>query len=295
MAKYTCERCHYTSDKKSHLVDHLRRKKQCPNLFSERNTQCILDEIMQPKKFVCDACNKSFVYSYNLLRHKKDKHETNITNISCNSSVENHTNSDNTTQHSHNTNHNQSHNTTNHSNNTTNTTNNTNTNCHNTNSPVINIQTLNVFGNESIDHVIQDPEFLLKCLKAINLNGIPDLIEKIWLNKDVPENQNLKLQREHHPKVMSVYTDETSDTPIWVNKSANEVLETLISKGHDLLVRHNDQYLTLSVRPSVDEQETFDLRMNRLSNITSKKRGVYIPIRDNILLKFRTSKNEPSL
>ena len=293
MTIYTCERCHYYTSRKCDFVDHLKRKNICNNEFTNTHPQIILETLLKPKNFICETCNKTFSHKKTLVRHKKDKHETNITNISSNSSVENHTNSANTTQHSHNMTSSNNTTTTNNSNNTTHT---TNTNCHNnTNSPVINIQTLNVFGNESIDHVIQDPEFLLKCLKAINLNGIPDLIEKIWLNKDVPENQNLKLQREHHPKVMSVYTDETSDTPIWVNKSANEVLETLISKGHDLLVRHNDQYLTLSVRPSVDEQETFDLRMNRLSNITSKKRGVYIPIRDNILLKFRTSKNEPSL
>lgn len=288
---YECERCHYSTNVRTHFLNHLKKKNVCPNEFSNTSPEDILKKCCEiwetPRQYQCPQCEKSFSHTSGLYRHKKQLHLNTI------SQSHNNTNSLNTTNTS------SSYNTTNisttntASNNTTTTTEN-HTNSHNTlQNPVFNI---NIFGEERLDYILQDSDLLTKCLKAAITDGLPNLIEKIYLNKDVPENQNVKLKREHHPKQMSVFIqDEDDEDSQWKAKEANEILDKIIVKGHDILVMHKSQLFRLSATPTGTERDTDDLRREKLAAIKSKKKGVYAPVRNRVMLKFAEHKRNENM
>jgi uncharacterized C2H2 Zn-finger protein len=278
MTNFKCERCHYEAKQKIDYLRHLQKKNQCPANFSTISNEELLERLQQPKPHVCEFCNKSFSHTKNLTRHCKDFHAALI-------------NSQNTTQtHAHNTT-TSSHNTTN--TNTTQSHNNQslNTNSLNTvNNPTININ-LNVFGQERIDYILEDTEFLTKCLKDVLRNGITDIFKAVHLNNEVPENKNIKLKRQHHPKHVEVFMENEDGENDWVTKLADPIIEDSIKKFADMLYIHKDNVFREIENPTIDDQETDDRRREKLSSIKQKKRSSnYAQIRDSIMLALKHDK-----
>jgi len=56
----------------------------------------------------------------------------------------------------------------------------------------INVTVVNPFGEETMDYIINDKEFLSKCIKN-GSNGLQEVVNKVWCNKDHPENHNLQI------------------------------------------------------------------------------------------------------
>jgi hypothetical protein len=85
--------------------------------------------------------------------------------------------------------------TTNTINNTTNNQNQITTNSHNNN--IINSQntvnnvTINAFGKEDLQYIIDNPDFMKQCLKDKEY-GLIECLKKIHYNEEVPQNQNIK-------------------------------------------------------------------------------------------------------
>lgn len=276
MTVYTCERCHYTTTKKSNIVHHLQKKKPCPSTFSELDASSLLQHLTSaPKAYRCEHCDKSFGYPSNLQRH------INTTHVSLQSNTTH-------TIHSNNT--------------TTSTTHNDNNslNMRDAHHSVINNHSpttinINVYGKEDLDHVLSDPEFLHKCFKSLKLKGVPDLIEKIHLNDLVPQNHNVKFKREHYPAKMYVLQEkEDGQKPEWVVRCANEVLDELILKGRDIIVKHNQHHLVLSANPSSDESAYVDQKQQQACDIGNKKRGVYAPIKNDLHNRFKSASGNHS-
>jgi hypothetical protein len=248
-------------------------------LYSSIEVHQLLQELYIEKEFKCDQCEKTFSYKQSLAKHQRDKH--NIIIVTSNN-IDN-SNSNNTSNSHNNTN---CHNTTNTTNTTTNNSHNITENSHNTtNIPI----TINVYGKENIDHVINDQDFLLQCLKSVHTNGIPDLIKQIWLNDDHKENQNLMFKRQHTPKTFQVYR-EVDGIHQWIIEDGDSILEELILKGRELIIKYNSHHLTLSPTPTNDEKDMYDLRSNRLSDVKHKKRGVYKPICNRLMVNFLNHK-----
>lgn len=260
---YECPRCHYHTLNKYHYISHLKKKKPCPSLYSECDTATVLESIQTKerlyKQHTCKECNKCFSHASGLSRHMKTHIEIN----NC------HNNTTTNTSNSHNT---------------TNTINSNNPTTNNiTISPVIN---LNLFGQEKIDYILQDKEFLTECLKDILRCGIPNILEKMHFNKDVPENQNVKFKREHHPKKMSVYTqDNNDDVPEWKVKDLDIVIKEMIDNSlSKFLIPHKNELYNNFPKPTDREQrETDHMRTERIANIKSKKKGVYGPVKNGVV------------
>jgi hypothetical protein len=259
---------HNTKNKKDH-ISHLERINPCPPLNCDTPTHDILRDFIAskaaPKQHACKSCHKSFSHASGLCRHNKEAHP------SSQSTVNNNGNSNNININNNSHNH-------------------TATNSHNINAPVsIN---LNFFGHESLDHVKNDPDFLTKCLKNVNLNGITDLLEKIHLNPTVPENINVKLKREHSPKTIYVYNKEQGG---WTEMPADDVLHSMILKGVELLCIHKDDLFMIKQPLSPDDQDLCDSRTNKLGAIKKKARGSpYIPIKNSLIIKLRNHKKLPT-
>lgn len=266
---HTCPRCGYKTEQRSHFIDHLNKKKTCVAVLKDVPVSTILEEMNKPKAHRCDKCEKSFTYLHGLQRHIRGVHTENTT-----------TNTTTTTTNSHND--------SSHSHNTTNNTHCNNTNCENTYNCPITIN-LNVYGRERIDYIEDDTVQLTKHLRELAHNGIPDLIERIFLNKEVPENHNVKLKREHHPKLFEVYVSNESEGGEWKHMKADEIINDMIHKGLDIMIRQNGNLL--SVSPTTEERDNWDWRDTTIKNIKTKKRGSrYVPIRDMVMTRFREAK-----
>jgi hypothetical protein len=189
-----------------------------------------------------------FAHSSGLSRHKKVHTEI--------------SNSFNTT-HSHNTIN--SHNTTN------NITNNYNVHIH-----------LHPFGEETTEHIENDEEFLKKCIGGLITGSIPNLVENIFFNDEVPQNHNVQLKREHFPGKMMVYKKD-GDTMEWREEDLENVVANMITKSNALLIRCNNRFYCFDDLTTEEEKELHDIRMRKFNAVATKKRGVYGPIKSGVI------------
>ena len=75
-------------------------------------------------------------------------------------------------------------------NSTNNSNNNIMTNSHNNNTITNNV-TINAFGKEDLEYIVNNPEFMKQCLKEKEY-GLIECLKKIHYNQDQPQNQNIK-------------------------------------------------------------------------------------------------------
>lgn len=299
MTIHTCERCHYQSDRKIDLSRHLQKQKQCPPIYSDVDTQELYDQLHAPKAFPCVHCSKSFVHMKSLRRHIQDHHSNSITpdaTETTNVNISNNTeNSHNNTEHSHNsTEH--SHNNTEHSHNTTTTTTTTTNNrdVYNGNVQIHNNNTTHnhiyVFGNEDLQSIKEDTEFLKNCMRTLDKNGIVDMFERVHLNDDLPQNKNVRFKKAHHPPKLMVFSKDPKkpqDNPSWKLVDAVDYGDIIVLKYLNVIVKENKDQLILPENPTIDEQIDHDIRYRKITNVKEKKRGVYAPIRRKIIEKIK--------
>lgn len=261
---YTCPRCHYATCKRHHYLEHLRRKVVCDPVYSDIDVSKVvshLEDEYTSKPHACRECGKRFSYKSGLYRHIGTHKQA---------APEAHTSV-----------------TVNGNNNVTNTTVNHNvTNNYNLSQNV----TINVhpMGQEDISHVLEDTDFLTKCLRNVLLDGIPNLVEKIYMDPETPENHNVQLKRIKKPGSMLVLVKtQGSDAPEWIEKPLNTTLDEMIEKGSGILIKHNNHIYHIS-----HDEQLWDDRSMNLSKVRNKKRGVYGNIRDGVLCKVKNNRNQ---
>jgi len=155
-----CPRCHYQTPLKANLVRHLKKKEECPPLFSLESRDEIIQELTaKPPKNTCTWCNKHFAQPSGLCKHKK------ICKLGPNQNP--------TIQQI-----------------TNNTTINNNNNNTNNNINIAVYQTPLPFLHEKLEHLSDD--YFVKCAKRLD-NGLIDLIKNIRFNPEHPENMNVKI------------------------------------------------------------------------------------------------------
>ena len=289
--EYKCERCHYNAKYKTHYVEHLSRKHPCNSMFSEKSPSVLLEELQQKydnKPHECPICRLRFSHASGLSRHKTQMHSSDESKPSyiINSTRDSHDSNsiDNHYQNSHNQvtqSHNQISTTT------------TTTNSHNTTNNINITININPLGEENIKQVEEQLDLLTNCLKNILGDGIPNIIEKIHLNPEIPENKNVTLQRIKKPSTMNVYERDDNGEPKWVEKDMNATLDNLISKGLNLLKKHHHSTTPpINDAMTMEQREILDQRNERISKIDRKSRGNYRSVRDNVLNKFKDDRNK---
>lgn len=280
MVNYRCERCHKDFNHFSNFVKHLQNKTPCGTLYSMKRREEIYHEVVEKKlnerQIQCPHCEERFTHKSSLYRHQKQFHNSTVDPILNGNGQNNITTAHNLTEaqvndsqtisssltHSHNQN-------------TENSYNNINV--------TINI---NPFGQERLDHILSDKDFLTNCLKDRLHNSIPEMFSKIYLNDDVPENKNIKYQRERHPRLVKVLKSDDEGEKKWFIETANPIIDTIIEKCVDILIRHNEEIRTPLVVPrTAQEHDTRDTECDRECNLVktkAKTRGHHAPTRDKI-------------
>ena len=247
--RYNCPRCHYKTELRSDYIKHLNRKTPCPSLHSQETQSDILSSIEKAHK--CPHCNKSFTQASNLSRHKKTHTAEEIAASIAINNNSNNTNSNNTTN---------------------------NIDSHDTiNNNSITIEHLTIqllpFGKEDLSTIQNDTEFLNRCIREGVERAIPIIVKQIFLNHDLPQNQNIRLGKERKPSEMLVYRSELQgDEPAWERAPRDMVLQDLVDKGATVLQTHNSHiYHTSEKTP--DDSDDYDRRNGKIIDAKSGKRG----------------------
>jgi hypothetical protein len=232
----------------------------CSPIYSDIPIEDIINSLNKPdatdKTYRCTLCEKSFSFASGLSRHTHTVHITN--NTIGNSSIGNNSNN--------------------------NTINNTINNNYTIN-PVINIE-LNPWGSERMDYILQDMELLTKCLKNAIREGLLTMFKEIHMNKEMLENQNIKFQRENYPKQVKIYKQD-GDKLDWIIEEAGPILESSIKKMVNILMIHNHKLYVGIENPTNDQRELYEEREKNLMDIKCKVRGLFSPIRNNILTTLK--------
>jgi hypothetical protein len=203
---YICKRCHYSTTQKGHLFRHLLKDRQCPCTYDETSTEDLITELdmkkynNENKCHACELCNAKFTHINNLKRHTKKSHPAN-NEASTSNNVSGTGNNNINIQGN---------------NNTANITNN------------VTIQ-LREFGNENIDHILNNFQFMYDCFYA---RDIVRLIEYMYADPAHPENQNVRLQNQRH-KLMEKFLNES-----WKTQDMDDMLQQLVNRGFGILSKH---------------------------------------------------------
>ena len=265
-ARYNCPRCRYKTDDRTDFVKHLNRKTPCPSLYSQQTPTDILFSIEKPHK--CPHCDKAFSQPHGLSRHKKVHTPEEIAaSIAINN---NNTNSHNTTD------------------------------SHNTNivGNSITIENLTIqllpFGKEDLSTIQNDTEFLNRCIQEGVERAIPIIVKQIFLNNDLPQNQNVRMGREHKPSDMLVYRSELQgDEPAWERAPRDMVLQELVDKGATVLQTHNSHIYHTSEK-TLDDSDDYDRRNGKIINAKAGKRGTG-KIKVAVLEKIKDHEKKPAV
>jgi uncharacterized C2H2 Zn-finger protein len=278
---YECPRCGYYTETKGDYLKHFKRKHPCHDVrLSGKSVKELVDEFSEDynnKPHVCSVCNSRYNHLSGLYRHKSKCHVNDDNCPITSTENSNNINSTNTISNSQNI--------SNSNNNTTNSHNSTVTNITNiTQNVTIN---LNPIGKEDLAHILQDTEFLTKCLKDVAVDGIPNLVEKIYFDPNVPQNHNVALKRIKKPSTVWVFEEQDNGEPEWREKDLVPVLDKMITKGSDILIRHNNHIFLIS-QPK--DEELYHLRTEKLNNIRVKKKGCYRTVRDGVFQIVKDNK-----
>lgn len=247
MNVFICPRCNKTFSKKATMLRHLEKLKPCSNVVNNNK-----------KHFICDKCGNTFSHRNSRNFHKNnsckgfslDKDEEsvpqqiilNISNVTI-------------TKDSNNT--------------VTKDSNNVST----MNNLIQHTGHINSFLNETIDYLQNDTKFLLECLNNINDKGLLTLLEKIFFDKDHPEN--------HTVRIKSIKRDlfEILRDGKWDIVDKNMTLEEMIRKGCRVLQVFYGSQKELQ---SKDIEQDEGILLCNLVNIRNHSRPEFFSIRKKL-------------
>lgn len=308
MTIFNCKRCNFETQYKHVLIQHLNRKRECIPVASDVSRDDLLKELIKPKQcnpLACTYCNKTFTERANRYRHEKScvERTTAPCNVNVVTEVKQHDKNQNTDilnamlqqisqlQEQVKVLSNTSHSTypiaTNSTSNITSSTNNSNnTTSYVQNNYIINnnpngqIQ-LKPFGQERTDHITES--HINHSLHNCDTDGFFNLFKLIHLNKEVPENQNVRY-KSLKQKIIEVYDGEK-----WSQHSADWVLEKIVYCGWKILQQH---YIDLKMLDLENENHVIS---KVLADVGTRSGQQYYRIKNEIFMILRDHSDRGTL
>lgn len=257
---YSCRRCHYEAKRKEHMQKHLMNKQECMCKYEAIPREELLKELnikhhdKESRTLQCKKCHAMYTHPSTLSRHMKSC--TGTKHLEAQAS----TSSNNNTSH------------------------NTISGNHNSFTVNNNITIVkNSYGNERIDHLQKELEFLYDRLYTRNI--IP-LIESIYCDPEHPENHTVRYKNVKQ-KLMEKYIDQE-----WILASQDDIFQDLINKGFNVLklhVRKNETHVRQRLIDDDDDDEEFD-EIVRWVNAGSDDDKQVIKLRNHLVILFRNNK-----
>jgi hypothetical protein len=278
--KFTCKRCGYSTLYKANLFKHLDRVNPCDPKITDINNRTLLEELkpkIKDNSNRCNKCNKCFTQAASLSRHKKTCKGTVSSNTQIDIDAYNQlqrtvdvlmselqtlktTQNGNTTINNTTINNPTINNTTTIENNVANNV---------ANNVVVNIRN---FGDEKKDHITDDKlrQHVLSCY-----NGIINLVNEIYFNPDVPENNNLRI-KSNKQKLLEKFLNGQ-----WYNCDKNNTIRGML----DGVITMLTNFLSLNYEdPIFDTEGRLDYLQKFYAQITRSNtyydliRAVYVSL-----------------
>jgi len=316
MPNYSCDICSYFTNKKSNYQKHMlsaKHKNNCTIIHSqskkEANKSHKLSQLSQNPAneaqlpYTCEQCNQKFAQKNGYYRHRKhfckivegqlvpitgdkreirsvngrnkDQWEKDMDNYIATSNTNNTlTNSQNTSYNTNNsTNYLNSHNTNYHN------SNNVNSNNTNSNNEVHQNIVVNNFGKDNWDHV-SDKEKIELLKNPYEM--IKKAFEKVNLNKDVPENHNIRVENQRNGKVL-VWEDEK-----WRNEEKKGTMREVVDEKYyildsffrDLLEKNPERLHQLMTKDEIKAYTKFSARFDEETNAKNVNNPDKQPLND---------------
>jgi hypothetical protein len=156
-------------------------------------------------------------------------------------------------------------------NNTTNNITNNNTNNTNINNSTNVSIIINNFGQEKIDHILSDYNFMKKCFKNLLSHGIVELLRKIHFDDKHPENQNIKF-KSLKQDFIEIFKENK-----WNIVPGTQTTETMTRKGCILLSEFYDEMM----KEEMDDEDMDERYRSKMRTISSKTGNEYYAVRKN--------------
>lgn len=259
---YKCKRCDQDFARKDYLATHLKRKIPCEVKNQDVSPEELLKEIIKPvlsNGYPCINCGKFFEKPASKYQHEKfhcKKKDNEIQDIK--NKLE-----EITRQHDELKKQMEMLGKTSNKSVVNN-----NKNC------VVNNITINNFGEENTEHVLNDKHFLEACLKNIANDGIKNLLEKIHYDKLYTGNNNVRLKSRKREQLEVFHSNK------WNIMDKNETLDKMIKNGYKIL---NTFYNDPSSEMKEYDVNKLDGKLFQLMMLVgTKDSSVYYPIRKKV-------------
>lgn len=237
---FCCDRCGYATDVKCNYSTHIKRKKPClPTLHDV--SLAILQERFEAEnkkvmKYTCSVCNRDYASRAGLSYHTKISHPQTVDHMEQHikrleeelQEIKSKQNTGFTI---------------------------TNNGDHNTTN--INF-IINAFGQEYKEHITLD--FALKCLQLGGQFGVEKMMDKIYFDKEHPENHNVRLVSLKN-QFAEVYKGQG-----WETNDLNATIDRMISQSGSEIINR--------VSPIIISEPTEDnfLSMQTISNLEPRQK-----------------------
>jgi hypothetical protein len=281
--EFKCNRCGYATARKCNYKRHCMQA-SCGPLCADVPVEQFTKKEAQHK---CEQCGKSYASPQSLSNHKHRcsqstgaAHEEQPSPSSIHSTVINNNTTNNTTN-----------------NHTTNNVYNTIDNSTTINN-VTNIVVLD-FGNEQLDYVMDDPEFIRSCIKNASRGGFAKFVKHIHFHPAHKENHNVRLVSTKR-NVSEVLRNQQ-----WMRENTNAVLLEMMLRNHNRMDRAFDDVNIPKPNPTEDDelegdimvmkQCTRDMLNNLHSLSTTKNQRMFYDVCSQlkVLLENEFLRNKP--
>ena len=131
---------------------------------------------------------------------------------------------------------------------------------------------VNSFGQESKNHI--DQGFIDKCLRGMMGDGVPNMVKRLHLDPNAPENHNVQIYSKKH-SLMKIKEDNE-----WNIKDRNDVLDKVIHNSLALL--YNNFHNPDSTVKKEDQEQHFNAIAMRMLEISNKLPKVHFPLRRKV-------------
>lgn len=286
MAKQMCKRCGQEFACVQSLETHLKRKKVCTATLDDIPRELILDEILKKRKerfgtimpYKCDLCPCQYKTPHGLQKHKCTHHVTAsdghiLTDIL--TSIKTLTDKlDNIDEQARNTLH----------------INNVTING-DVSATTNNVVQLNNFGNEDLDYVRNDKDFMWSCARNLSCfganNGMKQLVSRIHFDPENKSNRNVRLKSLKRDLV------EVFDQGRWSIRDKDESVDRMIRTGYRLI---DEYYRNSEGIKEYDEKELDSRIFSDLLKMATRDKTIYNYLRKAIfaLVVDETQKDKDS-
>jgi hypothetical protein len=150
----------------------------------------------------------------------------------------------------------------------------------NNDNSVLNINIINNFGEENIEYLLKDPEFLKRCIES-PINSIHRYLDNVHFNKKHPENTNIKVTN-----LLGPYMDYMKEGK-WNKIEKKILIPRIIDKSIDVVDDIIDDNENIDSDISDSDESIYNKRKESWNEYSDIKYGENSKLKEKIISKAK--------